>query len=467
MEVCRVTWMDTFKISKGVVEKLRQHLQNRTIFVKDQRGKHENHFTNPVGLINRMENQIRQYPRYQSHYSRREKEFYLSPDLNLSKMFRQFVAENPNIPEVERKENIYINVFQSTKLKIGVPKSDTCSECDQFKIRLSVATNAQIEELTRDRDEHQMLADEAYKALNEDIGRSRRDNSVVVKCGDLQKVLFTPTLTHKEMYYRRQLSTYNFCLYDGARDNSNMFLWSEAVGNRGVDEMGSCILRNILEEQVPLVQGQQRTLIFWSDRCRGQNNNFQLLSLFKYLIQRRFFTTIEQKFLHTGHSFLPCDRHFALIESNKRTATAMVPEDWIDIVRSTRITQPFNVQDMTQQHIMRISTLEDVIPRPPHFLVTQHMRYFMNDEHPHLIFSRDDFLVGPWLQPFTIYRPNNRQRFVNRPVWTHADLNGFVLRQKYHAPLHISAEKYRDLISMLPNIMPRFRQFYEDLDHDE
>lgn len=470
--------MDTFKLRKKAVEILRNRLTSGTVAVVDLRGKHGQQRRNPQDLVNAMHAHILRFPQYECHYSRRQHEVYLSPDLSISKMFRLFIEEfpiiqneNPALAQISQqdlpqKENIYRKVFQDSKLTIGQPLMDTCETCDRLEIRRKCAlTNQAREEIAAEKDTHLQLADAGYRALTEDIRESKRNPSYVVKIGDLQKVLFTPTLTHSEIFYRRQLSSYNFCLYDGKEENAKMCFWSEVEGNRGVDEIGSCILESITQEFRPLQGQEQRTLIFWSDRCAGQVNNYHILTLFKYLIQRRYFTKAEHKLLVTGHTFLPCDRMFALIEKKKETASCMIPDEWITVIRETRIQNPFQIVRMNQNNIMNIMALERHIPRPRDLLVTRHHWYSMTEEAPHLIFARDDYLPGVWLAPFTIRRPNQRQRIVNRLLWTNNDLIGFNLAPKYTADLPIAGAKYRDLISMIPFIMPQYRAFYQNLPH--
>jgi hypothetical protein len=466
IEVCRATFMDTFKVSKNMIEKMRHNIEAGVINVEEHRGTHLHHFQNPQALLDLINAQIQRFPKITCHYSRRIHEEYLSPDLNVSKMYRIFCEENPNIPNLDSKENLYRKVLQDSRLKIGPPKSDTCEICDEFLINIRAAPNAAIRNgIEQERNEHRDLADLAYLELSNDIDRSRNDATYVVIVGDLQKVLFTPTLTHSSMFYKRQLSSYNMCLYNGSDDTATMCTWSEVDGHRGVNEIGSCLLEEINANYGPLLDGQRRTLIYWSDRCRGQVNNYFMLALFKLFIARRLFTTIEQKFLYTGHSFLPCDRMFAIIEKRKKTATAIVPQEWVQIIRESRLDRPFRIREMNIQNIMNISSLDRHIPRPPTLLVTQHMRYMMTAAEPHLIFARDDYRVGVWLQPFIVYSPRDRRHFVNRATWTHAEVDAVILQRAYRARLQISAEKYDDLMSMVPLIMPQYRPYYINLPH--
>lgn len=70
--------------------------------------------------------------------------------------------------------------------------------------------------------------------------------------------------------------------------------------------------------QISVLQtGQARKLFIWYDRCVGQNKNWRVLNLYANLVHTQLFIKIDQIFLCSGHSFLPCDRDFALIERKK------------------------------------------------------------------------------------------------------------------------------------------------------
>ncbi|KAJ8948229.1 hypothetical protein NQ314_008466 [Rhamnusium bicolor] len=61
-----------------------------------------------------------------------------------------------------------------------------------------------------------------------------------------------------------------------------------------------------------------------------------------------------------GHSFMPCDRDFALIEKRKSTMKAYIPEDLIDVIKSARYSPPFEVVDMTKFYFWNIKETADL-----------------------------------------------------------------------------------------------------------
>lgn len=465
LEVCRETFMDTFQVSKNVMKTLQGHLLAGNILVQDQRGLHTNQPKQPQNVINLINQHINSYEKFTCHYSRRQHEEFLSPQLTVAKMFREFCQQNAALPNVMSKRNLYYRLFQESGLVIGTPVSDTCAECEKLEVQIKVATTQQDKSrLESLKDTHLFYADVTYKSLNADLQMSQADPTYIVKCGDLQKVLFTPSLDHANMFYRRKLSTYNFCLYNGGDGSSDMCVWSEVDGGRGSDEIGSCILYCLEQEFQPLPPNQNRTLIYWCDRCAGQGNNFQILTLFKVLIQRRYFTTIHQKFLVTGHSFLPCDRQFALIEKVKKAAKPMIPQDWVNIIREASVQGSFRLRQMNNQDFYRLSMLEDHIPRPRGFHVTQHMWYCMDFGQEHLILARDSHGPGVWT-PFTIRQAVSRQRYANRPLWNSAIVANLQIPRKFNQQIPLDRAKFDDIMSMMPFLLPQHQQFYQALPH--
>nr|CAH7725055.1 unnamed protein product [Callosobruchus chinensis] len=59
-------------------------------------------------------------------------------------------------------------------------------------------------------------------------------------------------------------------------------------------------------------------LCLWSDNCNGQNKGKMVLIALIYHVATGEFSQIDQQFLVSGHTYLPCDRGFAQIEKRKR-----------------------------------------------------------------------------------------------------------------------------------------------------
>jgi hypothetical protein len=65
--------------------------------------------------------------------------------------------------------------------------------------------------------------------LKEDSELAKNNSNLIVLTTDLQQVLFTPSLTHSNVFYQRQYPCYNYGVHDAANGNATMHLWHETV----------------------------------------------------------------------------------------------------------------------------------------------------------------------------------------------------------------------------------------------
>ena len=127
--------------------------------------------------------------------------------------------------------SVYYKIFNTEfNLSFGQPRSDTCARCDELHIALQAASGEKKEQLKAEQIEHHSKASAGYstKQLDKKAAiTSWRDKRRVVggqtfrsKDGvdmmtfDFEQNLPTPTLNHNDMFYARQLWTYNFGIHD-------------------------------------------------------------------------------------------------------------------------------------------------------------------------------------------------------------------------------------------------------------
>lgn len=342
IRVCKKTFMDTFAISKKKIDILvSKKKMGETSFV-DRRTNHRlPKFTEEDRLLVRTH--INLIPRDVGHYSRaKSNKEYISPDLNIHRLFKAF-------QEMHRNSAVTYKFYRSVFIKdfpnvcFRRPRVDTCNLCDklQCEIRANIASS---QTASMKLELHHRKAEKSRSLMNEDMIESQQPGSE--KCSlsmDLQQVMFVPTLTHADMFYASQLSCYNFGIHIGDTNDAYMYMWHEGVSGRGSNEIASCLL-HLLNSGIT----QKKHLVIWCDNCGGQNKNKVLLFTMIFLVANGLVASIEQRFLVSGHSFIPCDRDFALIEKRKRVMKAFVPADLHEVVASARYNPPFKIVDMTQ-----------------------------------------------------------------------------------------------------------------------
>ena len=119
---------------------------------------------------------------------------------------------------------------------------------------------------------------------------------------DLEQSLPTPKLSTNVVFYKRQMWTYNLGVHDCSNDKGYMFMWPKSIASRGSEEISSCLLKYL-----KLRQSNATELILFSDACGGQNRNIKIACLWLYVVASPDFsyTTVDHKFMISGHSYLP------------------------------------------------------------------------------------------------------------------------------------------------------------------
>ncbi|CAG9825651.1 unnamed protein product [Phaedon cochleariae] len=305
---------------------------------------------------------IDQYPRHESHYSRRDNsnKIFLPSHLTIRQMHIEYKEERTKMGLLKSASyDVFRNVFNQTGYRFKQPYIDTCRKCDEFKaLKKSATTEAGKENLNQLHNEHIMEANEAYESKRKDKESAKEDNSRRVLVFDLQQVLPAPYLSTNIVYYKRVLSVYNLTVRDYCSTESSIcFMWHEVIGGRGSDQIASCIFKKIMD-----LPDTVQHVTTYSDTCGGQNRNVNMAAMFQYALQKKLtIEFVDQKFLLPGHTRLECDSDHARIERSKKQISddfkIMVPRDWCQFIRSLRGKSKFSVIDMTQDDFLAFSKL--------------------------------------------------------------------------------------------------------------
>lgn len=68
------------------------------------------------------------------------------------------------------------------------------------------------------------------------------------------------------------------------------------------------------------ILSRKKKLIMYSDQCGDQNMNIKMALICDFIATSTEFTEneIDHKFLVSGHSYLPCDQDFGIVEKEKK-----------------------------------------------------------------------------------------------------------------------------------------------------
>lgn len=226
----------------------------------------------------------------------------------------------------------------------------------------------------------------------------------------------------------------------------------------------SCLLKYVTSEFQTLEDGAERKLVVWSDRCTGQNNNWKTIALYQYLVSLKYFSSVEQKFLVTGHSFLPCDRDFALIERNKKNCVVYVPFQWVEVIANARISNNFLVYYMYQEDFVDLQIILAGIFRNPACKITDYVWLKISCDSPTVLQCRKSHnLLQPWISSNLGKRRRGKGDITLPPVTVPLS----DLPPLYDGELSLSEAKIKDLLDICRYIPPPYRTFYENLKADK
>lgn len=328
----------------------KQISEGRSTPKKDERGRHHNR-PNKVSpeMVQSVHDHIKSIPKYVSHYSRisNPNRVYLNHDLSIASLYKDYYiawCKQHNINHV--KEDRYRRIF-NLEYNIGfkLPKSDTCQTCDSINLMISSnkENESEVKSLQIKLQLHQSRAQAMQQNLKDEVKNNEAIQNTDIISFDLQQTLPTPSLTVGLAFYLRKAWTYNFGIHDCVSGQGHMFMWTESVAKRGSSEIASVLLKYLTSKPT-----RSENLLVFTDNCGGQNKNWLIMALWLQLVREKVYKTIEHRFLISGHTHLPSDRDFALIEKHKKYVKQVFsPEEWFDIVRKSNRKNPFKVVEMT------------------------------------------------------------------------------------------------------------------------
>lgn len=460
IKVCKDFFKKVHKVSDGRISRVLENKKQGLPAPVDKRGKQPAINKTPQIRIEGVINFISKFPTYESHYSRNKNpnRRYLAPHLSLGKMYELYKEGNKN----PVSKYVFSDVFgKKFNLHFHAPVSDSCRKCDYFANKLKSLSNTnEISQIETERNLHQAKAESAREGMRRDAELAKNDpEEITVIAFDLMKTLPTPVLSTGICYYKRQLWTYCLGIHNLGTNKAVMYTWNESIASRGPQEIGSCVMRHINEFV------KTKKLIMYSDQCGGQNRNIKMSVLCNYIVSssENPIEEIDHKFLVSGHSYLPCDQDFGLIEKQKKFfRDIFIPQDWNKVIESARKRSPFKLIEMTFHDFFSTSELEKLITN----------RKISSNK------SKVEWLKIQWLHyrkshPFTIY-----YKYSNNPHVLYDTVNiakrnsvnidsGIQLNVLYPNGHKIDSKKKKDLLELISYIPPVFHDFYKKLKTSE
>lgn len=483
-EVCAAAFRSLHAIGKSRFEKIRK--PGLTLSPEDRRGKHGHQKKISNAVRQKVRKHIASFPLQQSHYSRHQNpnRAYLPENLSVRRMWLLYVIENEGqqINNMKQKRkctaqvklHTYREEFNQLNIAFGLPRSDTCANCDKLEILIAEAeasnNQAKASQLREEKDKHHRKAEKAFSTLSTLAEEAKRSANLDMYTFDFQQNLPVPNLTTSDMFYSRMLWVYNFGMHDASTGDGIMHIWDETVAKRGSSEVSSCLKATILERHK-----EARRLVLFSDSCCGQNKNKAILTLCAQLASSEHYDQIDHFYLIHGHTFLPNDRDFALIEKYKKRHHPLLPTDYSEIIKGARISQPFEVKAIKGENIKDYKTLGDKIIKSAlkdetgKSVKLREVMWFSYGQSQEMDFEKNENVTLPhrsqvWCRyTHNDLEPWKKVHFLKRGASLTCDPE-----QKYTEPLPIKALKYRDLVALgEKGLLPQnVQQYYACLPHE-
>jgi hypothetical protein len=453
--VCKLVFCAVLCINSSRIDYL-MNQQRRTggMPPSDGRGKYD-HSKQRVSpnKLRIVEEHIKSIPTCESHYTRNHSDTkrYIASDLSIPKLYELYTANCQQIDSIPVKQWLYRHVFDTKfNLSAKVPYKDTCKKCDLYKAEINYCTTSERKkELEREHEVHLRKAEAAKVYLKKEM--NQHDSSRESFTFDLQKVMSFPQLTTNEVYYSRQLSVYNLGIHSLNKGLGIMHVWPEHIASRGPEEISSCLLNYCQQRAAEGV----RHITAFSDTCGGQNRNYKVVLMWMYLCSTTDITKVDHKFMVPGHSFLPNDSDFGVIErATKKAADLYVPDQWYKVISKSNRKNPFQIVEMTPEKFVSVNNIDDCTTIRKHSLTGEKVEWMriqwiqIRKEEPLKMFYKYT------LQNDEEFSCSNFQRR-GRPITIPQNL-----QQLYQQQRLLSVEKVCDIKKLLKYIPPIHHGYY-------
>lgn len=458
LKVCKKCFLDTFQISDGRMTRALKKIKSGLSPGADLRGKHEPATKIPNAQKQLVMDHINMFPKFQSHYTRLDNPHrqYLDPELNVKKMYEAYVVWCKNKNLKPEKEHYYRFIFNTEfNLHFHVTRKDTCRICDGFKQKISLeADDEEKKKLEQKHSDHLQNAESARQSLRNDREKSKTSADIMYTATfDLQKALPFPRLTVSEAYYRRNMYVYNLGINEVATNQAFMYVWDETLASRGSQEISSCLDKHIR-------QRQKKHVILYSDTCTGQNRNINVALALMKITEETQVEVIEQKFMVSGHSYLPNDADFGTIELATRKKAIYVPDDWYSGIQTARKKNKFMLVKMQQNDFFSSENL-----------IKNAVRRKKNVDGESVNWMKIQWLQYKQSSPMTIlykYSLNEEEPFKELSLKTGkagrpSKLKGVVQDKLYNGPRVLNNLKKRDMLFLLKYIPPIYHGFFRNI----
>lgn len=224
------------------------------------------------------------------------------------------------------------------------PAVDTCAFCD--RVSDAIKYERKLRNLNKVRDLKRELKSHKFRArFFFTLMKSSPADSLTF-CFDLQQVHYLPKLTLGDTFYKRQLAYYTFCVTDYNIKAPYFYSWIETEGKRGSEEVSSALIHYLNAHKGTWPETTRKIRLF-CDGCAGQNKNQIVMHSLAFWLAKQAPPRIDKVhvfFPVRGHSFLPADRLFGIVENKLKTHREIfLPDGFADVYSQYGTVRKLNI----------------------------------------------------------------------------------------------------------------------------
>ena len=137
-----------------------------------------------------------------------------------------------------------------------------------------------------------------------------------------------------DTYYFSPLFVYVFGIADVSKDRPHLmgYGYHEGEGSKGGNNVASLLIQGLKDLGWLQDDSCGRRLTIAMDNCGGQNKNKMVLRLALYLVERKYFSTVEFIFYIRGHTKNVCDRLFNLLKIRYHKSDVYTMDMLVDVL---------------------------------------------------------------------------------------------------------------------------------------
>ncbi|XP_065210142.1 uncharacterized protein LOC135847321 [Planococcus citri] len=465
IKVCKTVFCSILSIGRATLDLAAETFMLPSDQCVEKRGGSEPKLT---ALKDAVIEHIKSFKVRERHYGRNDTvgRVYLPCELNIVEMHKMFLEKYPDFKDC--KYSFYRDVFRyNFNIGFGSIRKDSCATCEQYKnllknsdeINRTEYNYGSRREILLERGLHRIRSKRFFKELN-----LLPADTITINF-DLMANQVLPKTPISDAFYSRQISYHTFGIIihkkkqpkESVLDKTTMFFyrWLETEYGRGSNEIVSCLIHFLSTTLLPILRAQNiHKLRFFSDSCTGQNKNYSAVTtLMDFCLRNEL--EFEWFFPVRGHSYMPADRSFGLIEQGmKKLDTIINPEEYDSIIRNKGNLVIVGTDDVPIKDYQTATS--KILKTNKGFLISEVKVISYDSKDPYVIRSRSSYSGLPTSS--VMFKKPEMKKKTPKNLLTRVP----IVEKKNRA----SAAKIKDVRKLMSKLKIR-SPFYEKLFADE